>query len=175
MSHFAEFEAFIRVVPNNGRRFEYVRDLQRLGQLVYEEVNDNASNVTLAMPDGGQYRSIEAFSEYVAGTKVKPQFGETPAQLELTGYYSVSTANAQTCENTMVFHAGVAVSGPIGYKPSIIAGHPTSAVLSEVKALKSELESAITSITDTTGTDLKIFRLIYKGIIFGDRGVHFPL
>lgn len=171
---FIPFTVHIKVIPFNGKRFESIRDLQKISELVYEGIL-NASNTNVATPGGGQHRNYTGTQSgglggYVNGCAVKPQFGETPAQLMITGFHEVSTKNEPNYTDKEVFHTGQDLEG--------IGSHnydatPKSSVDDGVKALKTSLESAIN--VEVSGLfDYKIFRIDYNGIIYGDRGFHFP-
>lgn len=173
----APFTVHFKVVPNraSGKRFEMIRDLQKLGVLVYQGLS-NVTGLTIASPGGGQARMYDISSDMVAGMAVKPQIGDSPAQLMITGFYQVTDANAQPYADAQVVSANAVVSGTYGAHPwdsAANGGIPATEVLTEVKALKALLLAhAQTDLP--VGVTISVFRLEYKGIVFGDRGVHFP-
>ncbi len=107
---FIPFTAHIKVLPFNGKRFETIRDLQKISEMVYNGIVNTAS-VNVATPGGGQHRNYTGteaggLSGYVNGCAVKPQFGQTPAQLMITGFYEVSSKNLPTYSDKEVLHTG---------------------------------------------------------------------
>ncbi len=177
MSHQAPFVAHIKVVPNRGRRFEHVRDLQRISRLIYENLTDT-SNTTLdelnvAQPGGGQF--LATFEgTYANGFAVTPQFGESPARVTVNGFILQSANNTTQHSNSTV----TIISGGERFTGTKAAPWETqisnSATKSEVAALKLLIENAISVVADSSGVDLQVFRLDYKGVIWGDRGHTFP-
>ncbi len=176
-SHKAQFIAHMRIVASRGKRFETIRSLQRLANLIYGG-SDGISgligdtNIEIARPGGGQASQLNAVNQtdYYPGCAVKPQFGETPAQLMITGFYLLSTANAQAWPDKTVTHAGESKSGAggaYGYKTN-----PATSVATEVQSLKAIIDNIIA--TEVPGENVTLFRLDYKNIIWGDRGFHFP-
>lgn len=174
------FTVHVRIEPRFGstvsknKRFEYWRDMQKLAVYAYDElVKDSMTN--LANPGGGQHTSGSGF-EYggmggmMHGMAVKPQIGQAPSQMMITGFYHSSLKNIQPQPNYTVFHAGDAVSGPGAHAWE---SNPVAAVESEVAALKLRLENSLTAAFPA-GIDFSIFRLEYSGIIYGDRGYTFP-
>ncbi len=171
---FIPFTAHIKVLPFNGKRFETIRDLQKISEMVYNGIVNTAS-VNVATPGGGQHRNYTGteaggLSGYVNGCAVKPQFGQTPAQLMITGFYEVSSKNLPTYSDKEVLHTGQDLEG--------IGSHsydatPQAAVDAGVKALKTALESAIDTEIGGLFT-YQIFRMDYNGVLYGDRGFHFP-
>ena len=171
MSHQAPFTAHLRVIPTRGKRFEYVRGLQRIARLIYDGLAAE-TDLALAKPGGGQQSSFSDHmnSGYEDGCAVKPRIGQSPAQLMITGFYAVSTANAQPHADKQVTHVGEYFSGAGGAQPW--KSNPTDAVEDEVIALKGIIDDVIAA--EAAGEGVTLFRLEYKGIIFGDRGYHWP-
>lgn len=171
MAHKAQFVAHFRVIPDRGKRFETVRSLMRVARLVYDGL-DAEDDLVLAWPGGGQAASFgnSMNSDYEAACAVKPQFGETPAQLMITGFYAVDANNVQPHADKQVFHANAAFTGAGGAQPWL--SNPVASVTTEVSALKAIIDAVITA--EVPGEGVTLFRLEYKGIIFGDRGYTFP-
>lgn len=173
------FTAIFKVIPERafGRRFEYIRSLQRLAVSVYDALVD-VDGLTIAAPGGGQWSSTDYRSDLQFGTAVKPQFGEVPAQLTVEGFYDVDVGDAQPADDITIIHANAWVSGAHNYQLASNAGTavqlvpPRTAVLTEVKALRTAMTTAI--VTALPAADIPLFRLHYKGLVFGDRGLHFP-
>lgn len=176
MSRFVPFTVHIRVVPPRpGKRFEYIRALQKISYLVYNAIAGLA-NIEVASPGGGQQQSFGGtdfggWGGYVAGTAIKPQFGETPAQLQLTGFYNVSADNSPPWSDEDLIHTNSAMSGQIG--AHAWDATPQSTIDTEVLALKNALTVAIAAALPAT-IEFSIFRIDYSGIVYGDRGFHFP-
>ena len=174
------FTAHIRIAPAYGsgeiksKRFEYWRDMQKLATLAYEELLDE-STIQVATPGGGQHTSASGYRAggiggMTAGTAVKPQIGQSPAQLMITGLYQSSTQNVQPHPERTLIHAGEVVTGPGAHAAEI---NPTSTISTEVADLKSKIETALTTAFPA-GISYTVFRIDYSGIVFGDRGYHFP-
>lgn len=180
MSHFAPFVAYFKVLPVRNKRFEHIRNLQKLAIRLYEALNDNA-NLNLVLPGGGQSNQLFNFmnSDYANGSMIKPQFGESPAQLTLAGFFRVSTAigvdglNSQPHPDKQLIHAGEFVSGAGGAHPWRQSGKPTTLAETEVKELKLTIEGDLPA-PELPSDEITIFRIDYKGITWGDRGHFFP-
>lgn len=170
------FTAHIRIVPANpGKRLENWRDMQKLSAYIYEGLEAiSPSTINIAQPGGGQHKSyggaFGANSGLVYGCAAKPQFGETPAQLQINGYYNSDNANIQPHPDLTRIHAGEVREGSVSHSCDSV---PTSTIGSEVKSLKNAMETAINN-SIPAGINYSIFRLEYSGTIFGDRGYHFP-
>lgn len=172
---FVPFTVHIRVTPTRGKRFEYLRDLAKLSSLVYNALLD-VSGLHLATPGGGQ--NIQSGNEatrgglgsYANGTAAKPQIGNAPAQLMLTGFYESSNSNVPTYANVQRFSGGEVYSGPTQHSADAL---PAAAVTTEVGTLKTAMETAIDAVMPS-GMTYKIFRLDYQGVVYGDKGFHFP-
>lgn len=175
MSKFVPFTLHVRVVPARGKRFEYIRDLQKIATLVYDGLI-GLSGFKFATPGGGQSMQTAdiqrrgGLGSYSQGTAVKPQFGQTPAQLMITGFYVSSAENAQPYANTQRISGGTVYSGPAAHPYDAV---PSATITTEVKALKSSITAAITDALPV-GVEFSIFRIDYSGIVFGNGGFHFP-
>jgi hypothetical protein len=177
MSKQVPFVVHIRVVPHrgNGKRFEYYRDLQKLSALVYDALI-NVSGIKVAVPGGGQNVSMGdvsrrgALGSFARGTAVKPQMGEVPAQLMIAGFYTSSGANAQPWANKQLISGGTVYTGPGAHAQNAT---PTTTIDTEVKAVKTAIKNAVQSAVPS-GTVFSIFRIDYAGIVYGDKGFHFP-
>lgn len=174
MTKYVPFVAHIRVVPIRGKRFEYVRDLQKIGVRVYDELITD-SDLTLATPGGGQHASYggtngAGWGGYAGGLAVKPQMGQIPAQLEITGFIASSAANDPVHPDTQLFHTGSAQEGQTGNHGW--DANPTSALSTLATSIKTKIETAVTAVLGST--DWNVFRLDVAGVVFGDKGYHFP-
>lgn len=184
-SHKAPFTAHLRVIASRGKRFETVRSLQRLAQLIYGGPDGTSglignASIEIARPGGGQANQMNSNldqTDYAAGCAVKPQFGETPAQLMIAGFYLVATANAQPWSDKATFspqdattdaaHSVSRAGGAWGW-----GSNPSTSVAAEVKALKAIIDGVIAA--EVPGEGVTVWRVDYKGIVWGDRGTHFP-
>lgn len=177
MTNQVPFTVHIRVVPDRGqgRRFEYLRDLQKLSVFAYEAIR-NVSGVQTAIPGGGQSVSIGDYSRrgglgsFAQGTAAKPQIGASPAQLMITGFYQASGTPAPPHAEIQRISGGEVYAGAVAH--SHVEG-PTAAVNTAVAALKSGIEAALAA-TMPAGAVYEVFRIEYAGVVFGDKGYHFP-
>ena len=189
MAAFEPFNAYFRVVPERGPvastlfvrkggRFVALRSLQKKASQVYaalDNLTDTAGNLLiLARPGGGQQSMNGCLSPLSLGTGVKPQFGSQPAQLMLEGFFQVADADPsdQAHNPLLLIHGGRGLmSGPSerqAYRGP--AGLPVAAVEAQVTALKSLLEVGAQSIDPT----ISLYRLRYRGTLWGVSGHHFP-
>lgn len=178
MSRWVPFTASIRIVPDHGsglkksKRFENWRDMQKIASYMYEALSQNTS-LNLAAPGGGQHLSqstSRGFGGYSDGMAVKPQMGETPAQAVITGFYDVGGSNTQPHQDKQLIHAGETLDGP-GASPSLTV--PVTNVNTGVKNLKTLIETELSTLSP--GIIYSVFRIDYSGVVYGDRGYHFPL
>lgn len=158
-------------------RFDYVRSLQKLGNFVYDALDDIAG-IQLAQPGGGQHAMYGNISSATSGTGVVPQFGNSPSRLMIEGFVDMdafATESEQPNPVNMVFHGNEVLEGYMGQQPwRGPSGNPTADVEEEVSALKKTIENALIGVSDSLGMNPRIFRMDYKNIIWGDRGHHFP-
>ena len=170
------FTAHVKVTPTQGKRFVYIRSLQKLAREFYDSLKDNP-NLSISAPGGSGSESItgheqSALSQLTYGAASKPQFGNFPAQLMITGFYKTSSANSQTQEEISVFSANQVYTSS-GSAPS--TNMPKAFINTEVASLKTILDAAIASPNLPTVSNAKVFRIDYSGVVYGDRGYHFPL
>jgi hypothetical protein len=169
------FVIYVRVDPRRGKRWEYLRDLQKLSVLVYNELS-SLNGFQFAQPGGGaaaQFGAIDhrgGLGDFAPGTGVKPQIGQSPAQLMITGFYQSSAQNTQSYSEVLRISGGTKYTGFAAHSNDAV---PVAAVNDEVKTLKTAVTDAITTALPE-GTPFSIFRLVYAGIVFGDKGFHFP-
>ncbi len=168
------FTIHIRVVPSRGKRFVYIRDLQKIGVDIYDELA-SVTQLNLAQPGGGQHKSYGGtagggLSGYAEGFAVKPQIGQAPAQLQITGFYDDSAVPAQAHPDKQVLHTGTAETGPAGGHTWL--ANPRTATDANASAIKGLFETAAIAVLGAT--DWNIFRLEVSGTVYGDRGLHFP-
>ena len=170
------FTVHIKVTPETpGKRFEYIRSMQKWSHLLYEELESTAG-LNIADAGGGQHFNTSnggkiGNSGLVKGLAVKPQIGETPAQFMITGFYDNSSATNQ--QPHVVVQR---ISGGETYEGRVasVKNTPNSWVDNDVYTIKSVIESALsTSLPENFNA--KVFRIDYSGVVYGDRGYHFPL
>ena len=170
------FTAHISINPATGKKFEYWRDMQKIASLVYEALETiTPDTLSIAQPGGGQQRSYSnreygGMSGLSHACAAKPRMGQVPAQLQISGFYKSSALNIQPHPALKTIHAGEILSGPGSHNNDSI---PVSTINTEVKALKTVMESAIS--TNVPGLVYAIYRLDYSGVTYGNRGYHFPL
>lgn len=164
------FTIHMKILPyKSGKRLEMWRDMQKISEDVYGAMSTlSPSTINIALPGGGQHRSYGGFSSSVGGMAVKPQFGETPAQLQLTGFYNSSAQNVQPHTTYQIIQAGSVYEGS---KSHTYEDVPVTTVNDEVKDLKTQIETALST---NVAANVKVFRIDYCGIIYGDSGYHFP-
>jgi hypothetical protein len=171
------FTVHVRVVPKkNGKRWEEIRDLQKISVLVYDGLVNMSSVYQFATPGGGQSAGFSdinkrsAFGSFAPGVAIKPQIGQSPAQLMITGFFESSAANTQSYTNFQRISGGTTYSGPGSHSNDAV---PVSAVNDDVKTIKTALTNAITTALPAS-VEFSIFRLEYAGVVYGDKGFHFP-
>lgn len=176
MSHKAPFVVHMRIVPFRGKRFETIRAMQRLAKFIYSGPDGATgltanTNLQVATPGGGQYMSFsdQQNSMYQDGMAIKPQIGQNPAQLSISGFYLPTTANDQPHADKQVTFTGSYFTGAGGAQP--YRSNPTAAVEAQVLALKAIFDAVIAAEAPGEAT---VFRIEYKGIVWGDKGYTFP-
>jgi len=178
--HFAPFMAhYAFIQPGQSRlwtRWERLRYAHKISRLLWETLSPNASLV-LAQP-GGSVRSdlvVHAWADSLDGLMYKPQMGETPAQLGIEGFYSVTTGLVPTYNSVATVQDNRFLYGHWqGPWPAAVKV-PVASISTEVKALKAILDAAAgVALATYPDCAARTFRLDYKGVAFGDRGFHFP-
>lgn len=173
---FVPFTIHVRVVPARpGKRFEYIRDLQKLSVLAYKAFT-GISGVNVATPGGGQSQSMGDYDRrgglggFAQGTACKPQIGANPAQLMITGFYESANDPPQTYATTQRISGGDVFSGYAQHANDAV---PAAAVATEVKTLKDAVETALAANLPV-GATYEVFKIDYAGVVYGDKGIHFP-
>lgn len=172
-NHQMPFTVHLKIVPDRtGRRFEQVRDLQKLGYFIYQALVHEPT-LNLALPGGGQALNQGQWSDLVYGAAVKPQFGETPAQAQLTGFYLLpDTTPVAPQPQTQLICAGAWVTGPYNQTPYVT--DPDPLIQGQVKALVTMIETLVNEGLPSHYGPVEVFRLDYANITWGDRGRSFP-
>ena len=184
MAKWIPFTLHVKIVPDHGsgstdaklksKRFEYVRDMQKISSLMYSAIN-SISGLQVSQPGGGQHRSLYGGdhnnSGLTSGTAVKPQIGESPAQVMITGFVSTSAANS------IQYHSTInRISGNENYQGHVASPaelNPASSLDTLVSTLKTDVENIFVSDLPS-GIIYEVFRIEMAGVTFGDRGYHFP-
>jgi hypothetical protein len=177
MSALVPFTAYFRTVPARGKsKWDYIRDLQRLGIQLYGELK-LVPQITMPEPEGGQNQLSEKFGSIANGMGVRPQIGNNPSLLMVEGFYTVSSnPSDQPVGPITLIHSNEVLTGPRGARLwDGASGYPTATVVAEVKALHTALDTAASTITDDSGNHPEVFRLVYKNITYGDAGQTFPV
>jgi hypothetical protein len=176
MSALVPFTAYFRTIPaRNKSKWDYIRDLQRLGIALYSEL-ESVSQITIPEPGGGQNQMSGQFGSITNGAGVRPQIGNNPSLLMIEGFYTAaSSPSAQPAPALTLIHSNEVLTGPRG--PRLwdgTTGQPTAVVVAEVSTLRGILNTAASAIADDSGGHPELFRLTYKNIIYGDAGQTFP-
>tara|TARA_R110000751_G_scaffold186010_2_gene292461 strand:- start:2195 stop:2749 length:555 start_codon:yes stop_codon:yes gene_type:complete len=184
MARWLPFTLHVRIVPDfgpssagpegKGGRYENWRDMQKIGILMYDSLSD-VSGLRIATPGGGQqgsyYGGANNNSGFKNGFAVKPQFGDTPAQAMIAGFYEDTTnANIQNFNEVTRFSGGYQYRGPAN-EPAL--ANPRSELETLVSSFKTLVENQFTADLPA-GIAFTVFRLDVAGVIYGDRGYHFP-
>lgn len=173
MARWMPFTAHIKIHPERPeKRIERTRELQRLAYLAYQSLAQ-APELNLALPGGGQARNFGTWSDLVYGTAVKPQFGEAPPQLMITGFWDAGNTDPWVPQaQVTLIHAGQFVTGPHNNQPWLTTNNHV--MDAQVKDLVTMLESTINSGMPAGVDPVSVFRLDYGNVIWGDRGRTFP-
>lgn len=170
------FTAFVKIIPPlaNGKRFEIIRNAQKLAIALLEEIpNFDNAKMQIASPGGGQqndYSNAAALSSFANGTAYKPQIGQSPAQLTISGFYQSDTPNVYTQVDVMRFSGNEQYTGAASHLNEVL---PRNAIFTDVTDIKTILDDACNAAFPAS-VDYSLFRLEYSGLVFGDRGLTFP-
>jgi hypothetical protein len=171
-NHFIPFTANVRIFPVFGKRFERIRDMQKIAIRVQESLLLD-EDLNLASPGGGQHRSfssIEGFGGHADGVSAKPGFGDTPAQLTIVGFLKSTAAQQQPQPTKPIFHTGQYLQGFAGRHGWNV--NPNPIVDEHASLIKSKIEDAM---VDAIGPNFwSVYRLEVSGTRYGEKGYHFP-
>ena len=146
------FTAFLRIVPIRGKRFETVRDMEKLALTVEGQIENICASTELIAFD---YAKPIAFT---------PQFGDKTARLTIHGHaciratFTPTPVGLQTVDNS----DGILTGYGSGNASNRI---PDTDVMFIATELKNAFEAA---------TSLPVYRLEVAGFIFGVGGLTFP-
>ena len=191
MSNRIPFVAYADIRPEAARkRWEIIRSRERIAALIYSDLTAYFANtgtepaesgtdsiaqehnpvIDLASPGGsgewGLAASPDSLSSLVETVAIKPQFGEEPDTVTITGFYK-GTGTIPYPTATILCN-GEYVTGPIGAPGWNSALNPSAANVADVIALKAALEAAVVS------TQMTVIRIEIAGIVYGRGGFHFP-
>lgn len=175
MANRVPFTAYFKIVPDRGtgKRFEIQRSREHLAHLIYLDLTDAANptrdftdgNITSPGGGGNWGLSTEALSDMVPTVAVKPQFGESPDMVTVTGFYNGSAAAPYSQKG--IICGGKYVVGPAsgapGYSDNTM---PSSTNLADATALAAGLIGAIVSV------EVELIKLEVAGVSYGRGHLH---
>lgn len=174
MANRVPFTAYMKITPErgDGKRWEIQRGRERLAYQIATDLAASFSDGNMALPGSSGEWGLAAnggsLSSLINISAVKPQFGEDPETVMIEGFYA-GDQNALPYGEATLIYAGESRTGPASGAPGWNANYaPSAACLTQVKALKTALEAAITSVT------VEITKIDYSGVSFGQGGHHFP-
>jgi hypothetical protein len=181
MAKWVPFTLHVRIVPARGsgalktKRFETVRDAQKTATLMFDAL-ENEVNINIAEPGGGQHQSFlgsgrGGMGGLTRGFAVKPQMGQVPAQTMITGFWNDGSPNDQPHPEHQRISGGETFTGPAPAHPW--EANPVSQTDAMCTNLKNTVEAAF-AIALPGGVEFKIFRIDISGVVYGDKGHHFP-
>lgn len=189
MANRLPFIAYIKITPDrgSGKRFEIQRSRERIARKIYAELNEysagsNPVDFTLTAPGGGATDAIvvsaDSLSDSAYAAAVKPQMGEFPDVVTVSGFCTLTDAQytalpeASPHGTKKVINASQsytttgqqsAISGPAS---NIQDGAPTAQNQYGAALLKNSIESAI-------GLLGSVIRLEFNGVKYGQGGLTF--
>lgn len=171
------FTVRAKIVPERGlgKRMEIQRSRERIAALIYTNLLSSFTSGNIATPGGNATWSygndVSSFANTVNIVAVKPQFGNQPDMVTITGFYnptgSPDTVPPYPTVTRILANTRMTggASGAPGWSDSY---KPTAANSAQVKALKLALETAIVDAVVT------IITIEYNGVKYGQNGYHFP-
>jgi hypothetical protein len=153
------FTVFVRITPNlaYGRRFEYVRDMEKIANAVEDDLNNIAADshgMEIVVPGPVMFT---------------PQFGQNTARLTFSGFAKSDLGVYQPLTDRTVDHQNETKTGPSATGGTFRNGvNSTANQDADVRNLKSALESASTYLVGN------IIRIELNGLVYGDGGRSFP-
>ena len=151
------FAVFARVVPNlaNGKRFEYVRDLEKIANRVEDAVSEiTDTEGTLVMVPGP--------------VMFTHQFAQYPTKLTFTGFFRSSKPVLSPVTTRSIDYDNGVVVGPGGTGGNLRGDcAPTVDNDDDVRTLKAVLEGISPDLND-------IIRIELNNVLYGKNGRSFP-
>jgi hypothetical protein len=144
-----QFKVFANLVPLEGKRWETIRDMERVANEVEAAIIAGLPTINIATP--------------IAFT---PQFGSKTARITIVGTVREDDPLRADRTNATFDHDNAIMSGQIG-GPNMARTDPL--VDAAVKRLKSLLEGSSSHLLN------HIYRIEYAGCVYGEGGRHFPL
>jgi len=154
------FTVFARVVPSlaYGRRFEYVRNLEKIANRVEDDLK-NISNGSY-----GPYINV------VGPVMFTHQFAQKPSRLTFTGFMQSGTPVLSPLTPRTIEHDNQIMTGPSSTGGTLRDdAAPTVDENNDVRLLKQVVENAA---PDLAGN---VFRIELNGVLYGDNGRSFPI
>jgi len=164
-ARYIPFTAYARIVPDTGfgRRFERIRDREKLADLIEDRLRAIDEDITAI--------TIEEYDIAfpIAST---PQFGNKPARVTIHGNWrwpdGIGFNKLPVGEQTVI-SSGEFKTGPASHNAaSVVASED---LLTAVRMIKSDLETACTEGSETF---LNLIKMDVAGLIFGEGGRSFP-
>lgn len=182
MANTLPFVVRAQITPQRGtgKRFEYIRSLEKIGYLINRDLQNNFSSGNMASPGGSGESGIapgvldnttSGLSGLVSIVAVKPEFGQDPDMVTVVGFYQPNNYDSTMPPygTRTVDFDGVPTTGPASGAPGwTTAMMPSTTEVTYVKALKAALEAAVVSTTWT------ILFIELNGVKWGRGGYHFP-
>jgi hypothetical protein len=155
---FSTFTVFARVEPHLGfgRRFDMVRDLEKIANRVEEALKDSSGSfgVDICVPGPVMFTH---------------QFGQKPARLTITGFMQSDKPVRSPVTDRTIDHDNAVQTGPSATGGNLRDGTaPTADEDADVKLLKQTLEAMSSDLQN-------IFRIELNGVLYGENGRSFPL
>jgi len=151
---FVPFTCFLKIDPRGIRRFEVVRQGERLARMVQDALEGFCAGAT----EDGSFD----FTRPVAYT---PQFGQKTTRLSFSGHF----CRRETFTKTPIGQRWVDTDSGLVYGPgaaNTVNSIPDPELDELVKVFKFQVESL---------TGLTVIRIMAAGFIYGEGGVHFPI
>lgn len=154
---YVPFTAFVKITPIRGKRFETIRDCERIAQEVEDDIATLCGSTELIAFD---------YAKPIAYT---PAFGDKTARLTITGNacalaaFTSTPVGKQNVDSDNKEQTGVGAGNASNRVPDA----QTDALC---KSLKVAIESAISGVVGAGS----IYRLEIAGYIYGVSGTSFP-
>lgn len=182
MSHFAPFTVYFRVIPltpYTGKRFETIRDLQKTSVLIYTLLTEEELSppIRVSHPGGGQ-QQLNHGGHHANGCAIKPQFGNIPAQIVVTGVVEQPGSNVSPHGTKQIISGGQVYTGkaPTPYLTPDFSAEARTELINLRTAIETKISTYFGDYTDYNYDAYPtLYRIRYKGVTWGSRGNTFPL